>query len=140
VKEIFVDTSAWSAIADGNDPNHEIALSYRDEIAGHCRLVATSYILDELYTLMLMNQGYRYTVDFKGNLDIMIQDSVLEIVWVTEDLTREAWSVFEQFNVDKQWSFTDCVAYVVMRHRGITEAFAFDHHFDQMGFARKPQV
>jgi len=46
--------------------------------------------------------------------------------------------VFERFNVDKQWSFTDCVSYVVMKQNEIEEAFAFDHHFEQMGFVRRP--
>jgi len=40
--------------------------------------------------------------------------------------------------VDKQWSFTDCTSYVVMRQLGIEEAFAFDRHFEQMGFVRRP--
>jgi len=33
-------------------------LLFRDEIAEQCRLVVTNYILDELYTLPLMNIGY----------------------------------------------------------------------------------
>jgi len=32
-----------------------VALLFRDEIAGQCRLIVTNYILDELYTLLLMN-------------------------------------------------------------------------------------
>ena len=36
------------------------------------------------------------------------------------------------------FSFTDCVSFVVMWMRGIKEAFAFDEHFNQMGFTRKP--
>jgi len=71
MKQIFVDTSAWDAIADAGDANHEIALLYKDEIAENCRLVVTNYILDELHTLMLMNQGYHDTVDFKRQLDVM---------------------------------------------------------------------
>jgi len=107
MRQIFVDTSAWDAIADGGDPNHEVALLFRDEIAEQCRLVVTNYILDELYTL-------------------------------SKEIATEAWIVFEQFNVDKQWSFTDCVSYVVMKQRGITEVFAFDDDFAQMGFVRQP--
>lgn len=45
MRQIFVDTSAWDAIADGGDPNHEVALLFRDEIAEQCRLVVTNYIL-----------------------------------------------------------------------------------------------
>ncbi|MBI3921207.1 MAG: type II toxin-antitoxin system VapC family toxin [Armatimonadetes bacterium] len=138
MRQMFVDTSAWDALADGGDPNHETASLFRDEIAGHCRLVVTNYILDELYTLLLMNVGYQRTVAFKRQLDALVQESVLEAVWVSENVAAEAWEVFERFNVDKQWSFTDCVSYVVMKQHGIAEAFAFDHHFEQMGFLRHP--
>lgn len=51
---------------------------------------------------------------------------------------KAAWEVFEKLNVDKKWSFTDCTSKVVMEQREIFEAFAFDHHFEQMGFVRKP--
>ncbi len=43
MKQVFVDTSAWDAIADAGDANHEIALLYKDEIAENCRLVVTNY-------------------------------------------------------------------------------------------------
>ncbi len=138
MKQVFVDTSAWDAIADAGDANHEIALLYKDEIAENCRLVVTNYIFDELHTLMLMNQGYQDTVDFKRQLDTMIQAGILEVIWVTEDVAAEAWTVFEKFNIDKEWSFTDCVSYVVMKQREITDVFTFDHHFAQMGFVKQP--
>ncbi len=57
MKEIFVDTSAWNAIRDSLDPNHEVALLFREEVAGKCRLVTTNYVLDETYTLLLLNIG-----------------------------------------------------------------------------------
>ena len=138
MRQIFVDTSAWDAIADAGDPNHEMALLFNDEIADRCQLVVTNYVLDELYTLLLMNIGYQRTVDFKRKLDVLVREEILVIIWVSEDIADEAWAVFEQFNVDKQWSFTDCVSYVVMKQREMVEAFAFDHHFAQMGFARLP--
>jgi len=59
-------------------------------------------------------------------------------VHITEETERAAWEVFEKFNKDKDWSFTDCTSKVVMERLGIREAFAFDHHFDQMGFVRRP--
>jgi hypothetical protein len=36
--------------------------------------------------------------------------------------------------LDKDWSLTDCISFVVMRERGITEALTGDHHFEQAGF------
>lgn len=68
----------------------------------------------------------------------MIHKKTLELVWVLEDVAAQAWKVFEQFNIDKQWSFTDCTSFVVMKQRSMTEAFTFDHHFAQMGFIKLP--
>jgi predicted nucleic acid-binding protein len=98
----------------------------------------TNYILDELYTLLLMNLGYEGAVDFKHKLDVLVQEGILEVIWVSEEIAAEAWTVFEQFNVAKRWSFTDCFSYVVMKQREITEVFAFDRHFAQMRFVRQP--
>lgn len=138
MKQILVDTGAWDAIADSGDVNHESALLYRDKIVGQARLIVTNYVLDELYTLLLMNIGYRRTVTLKCKLDILVEMGILDVVWVSKEIEVEAWTIFERFNKDKQWSFTDCVSYAVMKRYGITEVFAFDHHFDQMGFTRRP--
>ena len=135
---IFVDTSAWDAIADVNDKDHILALQFRDEVPGRFRLFTLNYVLDELYTLLLMNIGYQGTVAFKTRLDLLVSEDVLEVIWITDDLASRAWDTFERFNVDKQWSFTDCTSCVVMKDADIREAFAFDHHFEQMGFVLRP--
>jgi predicted nucleic acid-binding protein len=57
MKEILMDTSAWDAIEDASDPNHDIALLFKEETAENYRLVTTSYILDETYTLLLLNSA-----------------------------------------------------------------------------------
>lgn len=36
--------------------------------------------------------------------------------------------------LDKDWSLTDCISFVVMQREGITEALTGDHHFEQTGF------
>ena len=53
-----MDTSAWCAIEDKGDSHPEAALLFKDEIAGTCVLVTTDYVLDETYTLLLLNLGY----------------------------------------------------------------------------------
>lgn len=35
---------------------------------------------------------------------------------------------------DKEWGLTDCISFVVMQERGLTDALTTDHHFVQAGF------
>lgn len=138
MREIFVDTSAWAAITDSTDANHHDAAAFMQQIARKSHLVITDYILDEAYTLLLRNVGYTATVNFKKKLDTLRRQNIVTVHWVTESMVDQAWSIFVRFNVDKQWSFTDCMSYAVMKELQITEVFTFDHHFSQMGLRRLP--
>ena len=39
---------------------------------------------------------------------------------------------------DKEWSFTDCTSYVLMKNLAIDIGASFDDHFSQFGFNRVP--
>jgi predicted nucleic acid-binding protein len=39
---------------------------------------------------------------------------------------------------DKEFSFTDCASFVVMRELKLREALTTDHHFAQAGFTLLP--
>lgn len=139
METIFVDTSAWDAIEDSGDRYHTVALLFKEELVQQrARLYVTNFVLDESYTLLLYNIGYTRTVAFKRTLDLMRAGGILVVVHVSEALEQAARTVFERFNQDKEWSFTDCTSKAVMDHLGIRQVFAFDHHFDQMGFLRRP--
>jgi uncharacterized protein len=46
---------------------------------------------------------------------------------------EQAFSLYTQ-RKDKQWSHTDCVSFNIMGENSITEALAYDKHFEQAGF------
>ena len=139
MEAIFVDTSAWDAIEDSGDRHHAAALRFKEELVQQqTRLYVTNFILDESYTLLLYNIGYTRTVAFKRTIDLMQTGGILIVVHVSEAIEQAAWTVFERFNLDKAWSFTDCTSKVVMENLGIRQVFAFDHHFEQMGFLHRP--
>jgi predicted nucleic acid-binding protein len=126
MEAIFVDTSAWDAIEDRGDRHHTAACRFKEELVQQrARLYVTNFILDESYTLLLYNIGYARTVAFKRPLDLMPAGGILIVVRVSEELEQAAWIVFERFNRDKSWSFTDCTSKMVMDHLGIRQGFAF---------------
>jgi predicted nucleic acid-binding protein len=66
-------------------------------------------------------------------LDSLEQDPQVEIVLLTEELYQQALSLFRD-RPDKEWGLIDCVSFVVMQERGITNALTTDEHFEQAGF------
>jgi uncharacterized protein len=94
-------------------------------------LLTTDYVVDETLTL-LVARGERAIAKALGK--ILLAGRLCEIAWTTSSDFHAAWQVFLSYD-DKAWSFTDCLSYVVMKSRGITEAFALDEHFQQFGFA-----
>ena len=115
MKKILIDTSAWAAISDNKDRHHASALNFIKKINGKYKLITTNYVLDETYTLLLMNAGYQTTIAFKQRIDIMVASQVLEIVWIDDAIANQSWQIFAKFNIDKEWSFTDSTSYAVMK-------------------------
>ena len=56
---------------------------------------------------------------------------------VDDSLLALGWEYFRQHH-DKRYSLTDCLSFVVMNERGLTQALGFDHHFVQAGFQLLP--
>lgn len=57
----------------------------------------------------------------------------VEIVRLDESLFNKAFELYKDYT-DKTWGLVDCVSFVVMRERGITDALTSDQHFVQAGF------
>jgi len=133
---IFIDTSAFLALEDESDQYHEDALQFREHVLRKERyeMITTLYILDETLTLIRFRIGIRASIDFSKKIR---KSKVVKIVQVSREIEEKALDIFERYE-DKDFSFTDCVSFVVMWELGIKEAFAFDEHFNQMGLIRKP--
>lgn len=79
----------------------------------------------------------RHLTALKFQSDILLKEDIVKTVHVSKEIEEKASKLFEKYD-DKDFSFTDCVSFVVMKDMGLTEAFAFDHHFEQIGFVKKP--
>jgi predicted nucleic acid-binding protein len=56
-----------------------------------------------------------------------------EVIEASPELFTAGVAIHRQ-HVDKAWSLTDCLSFLVMRERGILRALTYDHHFEQAGF------
>jgi predicted nucleic acid-binding protein len=66
-------------------------------------------------------------------LEALEADPRVEICPMSAELYSRAFQLYRQ-RPDKEWGLTDCISFIVMSDRGITEALTTDLHFRQMGF------
>jgi hypothetical protein len=66
-------------------------------------------------------------------LQTLEADPQLEIVPLSDRLYQKAFQLFCS-RPDKEWGLIDCISFVVMQERGLTEALTTDKHFQQAGF------
>ncbi len=135
---IFVDTGAWFAVAVGNDPDHEAAMSWLRR--NREPLITTDYVLAETATLIRMRdktaRGHRLAVRVASSI-LRQQSAVLQNVTAAD--LQKALQVFRDYS-DHLFSFVDCTSFAVMERLGVTYAFAFDSHFDEYpGLVKVPQ-
>lgn len=132
---IFVDTSAFYALQDKADVlEHPAAVDIAKQLeAGKVSWLTTDYVLDESYTLIRGAFGHGLAVAFGRD----VQKGTVEIVQVDPAVQRKAWEIFERYS-DKEFSFTDCTSFAVMREGRIPAAFTFDRDFQQFGFRTYP--
>lgn len=129
MKTVFIDTSAFYALFNREDPHHDEVVSCYGE--GSIFLVTTDAVFTELMSLLTKRQGKAIAIRC-GRAMKEARDR-LSIVRTEEVQAEKAWQLFCKFR-DKDYDLVDCLSFVFMEERGIEEALAFDRHFTQYGF------
>lgn len=125
---IFVDTAYFIARANARDALQARAVAW-DRSAGR-QLLVTEYVLWEV-----VNHFSSRATRSKGHLIVSYvrQSDDYTVVPASPNWFERGMQLHAQ-RLDKEWSLTDCVSFVVMRDQGLTEALTSDHHFEQAGF------
>jgi predicted nucleic acid-binding protein len=134
--KIFVDTGAFIALTDADDENHKVAKDfYKDARVKGIRFVTTNFVICETINYLRARVSHNISVIFRGNLK---KSGHFEIITITPPIEDAAFTIFKQYT-DKDFSFTDCTSFSIMRSLKLNKAFAFDKHFEQYGnFSRLP--
>ena len=131
MKALFVDTAGWVACADASDPAHARAADARDAaLEKGWRLVTTDSVVDETLTVIRLRLGLDAAAAWWRPVD-----GSQRLRWerIDSDRFERARELFFQYR-DKDFSFTDCTSFVVMRELRMTDALTTDAHFRQAGF------
>ena len=133
--ELFLDTSFLVAFYNKGDKNHSKARRLISDADKSTVFVISDYVFDEILTVLLVRGGKSMSVEAGRKI---LEDEMVDILQIDEDIFEKAWLVYQSF-LDKEWSFTDCTSYVLMKNLSIVTGASFDDHFNQFGFITVPK-
>jgi predicted nucleic acid-binding protein len=133
MKQVFADTGFWIALLNTKDRWHEQAIAINQDL----QIQKITIVTSELVLIELLNFFSKFSSNIRHNVGLIVQDiqahPSVTIVAQTNLLFTKALELYLQ-RQDKEWSLTDCSSFVIMRELRITEALAYDRHFQQAGF------
>jgi len=128
---LFLDTAFAVALSVTTDKYHQRAKNIAMEMkANDSRMVTTRAVILEIGNAL---SKLRYRNAAIQLLESLERDPSVEIISLTEQMYNQAFSLFRSRR-DKEWGITDCISFVVMKERNITDALTTDEHFEQAGF------
>ena len=137
MRSVFIDTSAFVALRNSSEAEHEQARSaLADLIVEGVALFTSNYVFAETYTALMVRVGRAEAIEwgrrFRGG-------GAIDLVHLDRPTEARAWEILEQHD-DKRWSYVDATSFALIERDGGDEAFAFDTHFTQRGLRVLPEV
>ena len=128
MRAVFVDTSFYLALINGDDEYHAAAV--RIQQTQQALLLTTEYVLVELLD-GLSRRSMRRRAD--QAVKAILADPIVSVIPASNEIFAAGQIIYGKRS-DKEWGLTDCISFVVMHEHGLTEALTADHHFEQAGF------
>jgi uncharacterized protein len=130
LRRVFVDTGAFVALRNRAEREHQAARAVLSRLVSErASLLTSNYVFSETYTALLVRVSRDEAIQWGRRFRA---GEAIETVRIDESVEQDAWSILES-HIDKRWSYVDATSFALMEREGITEAFAFDHHFVQRG-------
>ncbi len=128
---LFIDSGGFYALVSTDSAAHRRAAAIMEESRRvRRRAVTTDYVLDETATLFRARGLTKQLAEF---FRLTEASQALNIEWMTRDRFAAA-RRFMLKHLDQEFSFTDCVSFIVMKELRLTDALATDNHFRIAGF------
>lgn len=126
---VFADAYFYLALINSKDAGHSRAVSYAR--APVRPIITTSWVLLELADGLAKARTRSH---FSTLQALILQDPNTSVILAEQDWMDRGLMLFLA-RPDKEWSLTDCISFLVMQDRGLTDALTADHHFEQAGYS-----
>jgi predicted nucleic acid-binding protein len=124
----FADTYYILALLNARDEAHGQAVALSRSLRRP--MITTTWVLTEVADGLAQTSGRAVFPTFLARLRTDRRTTILQ---TTDALFEEGVALYAA-RPDKEWSPTDCISFVVMRAKHVTDALTADHHFSQAGF------
>ena len=128
MKPVFADTFFFLAALNPKDAAHSAAIRWSRH--NQPVRITTAWVLTEVADALARDNRAAFLRLF----DLVQRHPLFRLIEPTPELFTRGVEFYRQ-RLDKAWSLTDCISFVVMTDEGLTEALTGDHHFEQAGFA-----
>jgi predicted nucleic acid-binding protein len=130
MKSVFIDTSAFVALRNASEAEHERARAALTELISEgVALFTSNYVFAETYTALMVRVGRSEAIEWGRRFRA---GGAIDLVHLDRPTEERAWEILERYD-DKRWSYVDATSFALMERDDTEEAFAFDAHFAQRG-------
>ena len=131
MSEVFADTGYWIAMLNPGDGLNARAREVSSTLQNET-IVTTEMVFTELLNHESRAGANKRRLTAQA-VTTWTARTLVEVVPQTSEQFQRALELYRA-RPDHAWSLVDCASFIVMEERGITEALAFDRHFQQAGF------
>jgi len=124
VNDLFVDTSAFYALANLADNHHAEAVAAFGSAIGQDDLKTSDHVVVETWCLIRARLGRAAAMRFWDGFD----GGLVDILGVAAEDFRRARELAQEWP-DQAFSIVDCTSFALIERLEIRRAFAFDKHF-----------
>lgn len=126
---VFADATYYVALLSPRDQHHRDAVRISATLRE--RIVVSEFVLIEVTNALstLASRGRAISL-----WDHLQHDPTVTVVPASTVLLARGLQLYSQ-RIDKEWSLTDCISFIIMDELGIAQALTADRHFEQAGYA-----
>jgi len=135
MRSVFVDTSAFVALRNSAEAEHEQArAALSGLLAEGAALFTSNYVFAETYTALMVRVGRGEAIEWGRRFR---DGGAIDLVHLDRPIEERAWEILEHYE-DKRWSYVDATSFALLERGEESSAFAFDAHFSQRGLQLVP--